>query len=469
VGPLAFRLMVLEAGLLFAAVCGTTFVWARASFIDWLDVLAVVGQALALAISCTVAFYYNDLYDLRIVRSFAGFAGRLVQAFGVAFILLAGFYALFPGTRLAEGPFVSSFLVMTGILLPLRALSYALMRARFLQERVLILGVSPLALQIVEAIEAQPSCRYQVIGVVADGPVPAALARYPVLGAVEHLGKLWPDLWPDRIVVTLHERRGRLPVTDLLEARFRGIMIEDGVETHERLTGKLAIETLRPSGLVFSRDVSRYQLDVALARATSLVVSAVGLVVTAPLLGLGALLVWLNSGRPVFFVQDRIGRGGRPFPLIKFRTMRPAVGPTSEWVRDNGGRLTRVGSWLRKFRLDELPQFVNILRGDMNLVGPRPHPVSNQELFNATIPYYSLRSLVRPGVTGWAQVRYGYANNLDEEIEKMRYDLYYIKHFSLWFDVRILVDTVKTVLFGRGSRATDAYAGASPTSVGASR
>jgi len=149
--------------------------------------------------------------------------------------------------------------------------------------------------------------------------------------------------------------------------------------------------------------------------------------------------------------------------------MRPATGPTSEWICDNDNRVTRVGGWLRKFRLDELPQFVNILRGDMNLVGPRPHPVSNLELFTATIPYYALRYLVRPGVTGWAQVRYGYANNLDEEIEKMRYDLYYIKHFSPWFDLRILVDTVKTVLFGRGARAADAYAGASPAGAGASR
>jgi exopolysaccharide biosynthesis polyprenyl glycosylphosphotransferase len=453
--------MVVEGGLLFAAVSATTLLWVRPYVVDWVDVAAVMGQALALAVCCTVAFYYNDLYDLRIVRSFAAFTARLVQAFGVAFILLAGFYALAPGSRLAEGPFVSSLLVMTGILLPLRALSYAVMRARFLQEHVLILGVSPLTLQIAEEIGAQPSARYQVVGIVADGPVPEALAaRYSVLGAVEHLGKLWRDLWPDRIVVTLRERRGRLPVTDLLEARFRGILVEDGVDIYERLSGKLAIESLRPSGLVFSRDVGRYQFDLALARATSLAVSLVGLIITAPLIGLCAILIRLGSGGPVFFVQNRIGRDGQSFRLIKFRTMHPATGPTSEWVRDNDDRVTRVGWWLRKFRLDELPQFVNVLRGDMNLVGPRPHPVSNQELFAATIPYYSLRSLVRPGVTGWAQVRYGYANNLNEEIEKMRYDLYYIKHFSWWFDLRILVDTVKTVLFGRGAQRTDAYPGA---------
>src|SRR5262245_2214290 len=350
-GPLAFRLMVLEAALLFGAVCATTLAWARPVLIDWLDAVAVMTQALALAVCCTIAFYYNDLYDLRIVRSFGGFAARLVQAFGVAFILLAGFYAVFPGTALAEGPFVSSLLVVVGMLLPLRAASYAVLRARRLHERVLVLGVSPLTLKILAEIDAQPSCRYEVVGILTDGETPPGLSpRHPILGTVEHLGKLWPEIWPDRIIVTLGERRGRLPVMDLLQARLRGIVVEEGVETYERLTGKLAIETLRPSGLVFSQHVGRYQLDLALARATSLVVALVGLVVTAPLIVLCALLIRSDSRGPVFFQQERIGRGGRPFRLIKFRTMRPAEGPTSEWIRDNNNRVTRVGRWLRKFR-----------------------------------------------------------------------------------------------------------------------
>jgi lipopolysaccharide/colanic/teichoic acid biosynthesis glycosyltransferase len=171
-----------------------------------------------------------------------------------------------------------------------------------------------------------------------------------------------------------------------------------------------------------------------------------------------ALAIRLDSPGPVLFVQDRVGLRGRHFRLLKFRTMLCGGPTTSEWVRDNEDRITRVGRWLRKFRFDELPQFVNILRGDMNLVGPRPHPVSNFTLFAERIPYYMLRSSVRPGVTGWAQIRHGYANNLDEEIEKMRYDLYYIKHLSFWFDVRILVDTVKVVLFGWESPRTPAYA-----------
>src|SRR2546427_9595647 len=180
-----------------------------------------------------------------------------------------------------------------------------------------------------------------------------------------------------------------------------------------------------------------------------------GLVALAPLLGLIALLIKLDSRGPVFFVQDRVGMSAKRFTLFKFRTMHLADVRPSEWVCDNTERITRVGKWLRKFRLDELPQFVNVIRGDMNVVGPRPHPVSNFALFAEKIPYYSLRSVVRPGITGWAQVRFGYANNLDEEIEKMRYDLYYIKHLSVWFDVRILLDTVKIVLFGPWSPSAD--------------
>ena len=226
--------------------------------------------------------------------------------------------------------------------------------------------------------------------------------------------------------------------------------MEDGVTVYERLSGKLAIESLIPSALVFSDDFRKSRLDVALGRALSVAISMVGLVALAPLFGLIALAIKIDSRGPVLFVHERVGLNGRPFPLLKFRTMQPVDGKTSEWVRDNSDRITRVGWWLRRFRLDELPQFINILRGEMNLVGPRPHPVSNLELFKANIPYYSLRGVVRPGVTGWAQVRFGYANDLHEEIEKMRYDLFYIKHMSLEFDVRILLETVKIVLFGRG-------------------
>lgn len=334
------------------------------------------------------------------------------------------------------------------------------MRSRAFTERVLILGTGPLAEELIEEIEDRPHLRYAIIGVADDATgAGEPRSRYPLLGPLDYLHKIIEEIRPDRIIVALAERRGRLPIQQLLEARANEVIVEDGVNVYERLTGKVAIESLTPSTLVFSREFRKSRLDGAVGRGVSLLTSVVGLASLAPIFGLIALAIKLDSRGPVFFVHNRVGMKGRRFRLIKFRTMHPVNGNTSEWVRDNSDRITRVGKWLRKFRLDELPQFVNLLRGDMNLVGPRPHPVSNFQLFIENIPYYLLRSLVRPGVTGWAQVRYGYANDLEEETEKMKYDLYYIKHLSIWFDLRILVDTVKIVLFGRGSKAAGTYAG----------
>src|SRR5437773_4775091 len=455
---MALTLALVEGVSLFVAVGAMILLWLHPLLTDWIDVLTVLSQAFGISFCCIVAFYYNDLYDFRVARNFAQFASRLVQSFGVAFILLAIFYTLLPETKLAGRPFISSFLIIAGFLLPLRGISYTVMRSRHFVERVLILGTSPLARKLAQGIEARPDAGYAIVGVVDDGAgSEGTFAGYPLYGPLARLAKIIDDVRPGRIIVTMAERRGRLPVDELLQGRVEGILVEDGVDTYERLTGKLAVEALTPSNLIFSKDFRKSQVDLAVARAVSLVTAVIGFIAFAPLFGLIALAIKLDSRGPIFFVQQRAGRYGRRFALVKFRTMLSAGAELSEWVRDNSERVTRVGRWLRKFRLDELPQFLNMLRGDMNLVGPRPHPVSNYQLFIENVPYYALRSVVRPGLTGWAQVRYGYANDLEEETEKMRYDLYYIKHLSTWFDLRILFDTVKIVLFGRGSREADAY------------
>jgi len=451
--------LALLEGLLLAVVGWSMIVfWSHTILATWIDVALLIVKGLALSACCIVSFYYNDLYDFRIVRNLGDFAARLLQSVGVAFILLAAFYTIFPKANIAGGPFVSSFLIIIGLLLPVRFISYMVMRSRPFIERVLILGRSPLSYKIIDELEAQPNVGYSVVGVVDDTlPAGDSPSPYPVLGSIHELPRILEQIRPDRIIVTLTERRGRLPVGHLLEARTRQILVEDGTDMYEQLTGKLAIEALTPSSLIFSRDFLKSRFDLAVGRAMSFLTSVVGLVTLAPLIALISLTIKLDSRGPVFFVQKRIGLGGTRFRLIKFRTMHPVTAQPSEWVRDNSDRVTRAGKWLRKFRLDEIPQFVNILFGDMNLVGPRPHPVSNFDLFIQKIPYYALRGGVRPGVTGWAQVRYGYANDLSEETEKMRYDLYYIKHLSLWLDLRILFDTVKIVLFGRGAKAADAY------------
>jgi len=326
-------------------------------------------------------------------------------------------------------------------------------------ERVLILGSGVLARELIQEMKARGS-RWSIVGVIPEersvGPAPP----YPVMGSLEDLDDIVGKVRPHRIVVALDERRGRLPVGPLLQSRVRGVAVEEGVEFYERLTRRLAIDALTPSALIFSGGFERRWVAAFVGRGMSVLLSAVGIAVTVPLWPLIALVIRLDSRGPAVFMQERVGRGGRKFGLLKFRTMLATGANGSSWARDNTARITRVGHFLRWSHLDELPQLINVLRGDMNLVGPRPHPVSNFELFSARIPYYALRAAIRPGVTGWAQVRYRYANTLQEESEKMRYDLYYIKHRSLWLDLRILARTARIILLGLRPERQAAESGA---------
>ena len=450
-------LAIIEGLVLSLAVAGTAFAWGHRLFVDWLDVAAMLGQAGAISLCCIVAFYYNDLYDLRVVRSFSLFASRLLQSFGVALMLLAVFYTIVPDAGMTEGAFVSGLLVATGLLVPLRAVGYMIMRRRAFADRVLVLGAGPQARRVINEIEARPNFRYAVVGVVDDGSgaEPGDLP-YPVLGPLERLDKIIDDVKPDRLVVALTERRGRMPLGQLLECGARGILVEDGLRTYEYFTGKLPIESLTPSFLIFSGAFRKSRLQMGLRRVSSLLAAATGLLLAAPLMAVIAAAIALDSRGPVFFVDRRAGRGGQPFNLVKFRTMHPLPpGETvaaSVWDRDDDVRVTRVGRFIRKLRLDELPQFWNILRGDMDLVGPRPEILANVQTMSEQIPYYGLRHSVRPGLTGWAQTRFGYSVSLEQVTEKIRYDLFYIKQMSLWLDLRILVDTVKIMLFGRGAK-----------------
>lgn len=331
-------------------------------------------------------------------------------------------------------------------------------------KRTIILGTGPLAQELLREIRSWP--QYQIVGVISESPsAKSTLVDYPVTGSLVDLQHILAVVNPDRIIVALTSQRGAMPINQLIEARIRkGIIIEDGQQLYEKFTGKIAIESITPSSVIFSRDYRPSAISLGIARTMSVILSLIGLISLAPILILIAIAIKIDSPGPVFFVQDRLGQGVKQFKLLKFRTMHPENKQKSEWVRDNSHRITRVGRWLRKFRIDELPQFLNVLFGDMNFVGPRPHPASNFELLvlvsrntpesGRQIPYYSLRSMVRPGITGWAQVRYKYANDINEEIEKLRFDLYYVKHYSIWLDIQILFETIKVVILGRESSET---------------
>lgn len=406
--------------------------------------------------SCWVgALYYAGLYDRHSVHRFSTCLMRAARAgtIVVAPILLLG-AVLFPSGMVGWSRILAAATVTVGMVLMNRTAWHHLTHRPPFVEQVVVLGKTPLARAVIAELQARRDYR------VLDDEH-GRFAR-PVKGGVPllrpHDRRQSGEPRPHRIVVALSERRGRLPVDALLEAKRQGIAVEDGLHLYERLTGTVAIETLQPSQVIFAPEFDPSTFHDRAARAVSLLAAGIGLLLCAPLLGCIAVLVKLDSKGPVLFVQDRIGRDGRRFQLMKFRTMRPVEERRSEWVKDNGDRITRIGRWLRKFRLDELPQLFNVLVGHMNLVGPRPHPASNYELFTERIPFYAFRSMVRPGITGWAQVRYGYANDLEEETEKMRYDLYYIKHRSLLFDLDILLRTVKVVLLGRDAKLERASA-----------
>jgi sugar transferase (PEP-CTERM system associated) len=274
-----------------------------------------------------------------------------------------------------------------------------------------------------------------IVGTPAD--IPALIERHQI----------------DRIVVGLADRRGKLPVEQLLRAKLAGVRIEDATTTYERITGKILLDDLRPSWLIFSDGFRVSRMTRWIKRAIDLTLSLVMGLLALPVMALTALAIWLEDGGPVLYRQERVGEGGRPFTLSKFRSMRTDAEKAGKpiWARDGDDRVTRVGRVIRKTRLDELPQLWNVLRGDMSFVGPRPERAYFVAELARQIPFYQQRHAVKPGVTGWAQVKYRYGSSVEDAMEKLRYDLYYIKHLSVFFDLTIVFDTVKVVLFRKGA------------------
>jgi sugar transferase (PEP-CTERM system associated) len=398
---------------------------------------------------CLLCLYYNDCYDFTVVRSNRELVVRLLQAIGIASILLALLYLVAPSLVVAHGAFPAAMAVfLTGILL-LRVVFNRINDLPPLGERLLFVGAGPTARLVAREVAAQRDFPSQIVGFVDD----VETGSPGVVGTPDELERLVRELDVDRVVVGLPDRRGRLPVAPLLRVKLDGVRVEEAGALYERLTGKLLLEDLRPSALIFSDGFHVSRLTRAAKRLFDLALAAAVVLLAWPLMLLTALAVRLESEGPVLYRQERVGLNGRRFVLLKFRSMRhDAEQGVPVWARDDDARVTRVGRIIRKTRLDELPQLWNVLRGDMSFVGPRPERPFFVEQLAAVLPFYEQRHAVRPGITGWAQVKYRYGASLEDAREKLRYDLYYIKHLSLAFDATILVDTVKVVLFGKGAR-----------------
>jgi sugar transferase (PEP-CTERM system associated) len=257
----------------------------------------------------------------------------------------------------------------------------------------------------------------------------------------------------DRIIVALDERRGKFPVEQLLLCRLKGIRVDDGMTFTEELAGKLSLENLRPSSLIFSDGFKRSIVFKRIKRGLDVILSIIGLAVSIPVNVLVSVAIKVDSPGSVLYKQERVGKDGRIFHLLKFRSMRKDAEPDGPvWADVGDDRTTRVGKVIRKMRLDEIPQMVNVLRGEMSFVGPRPERPFFVEQLRKELPYYFQRHTVKPGITGWAQIKYPYGASKEDALEKLKYDYYYIKHMSLIFDLMVMMETIKTVLLGRGAR-----------------
>jgi sugar transferase (PEP-CTERM system associated) len=425
-----------------------------ASFQQTSDPSSNLWKIALVTVVCQLCLYYNDFYDLTLVHSNRELVVRLLQAVGAASIMLAGLYFAAPGLMIGDGIFVSALFVFLLAILAWRLLFNQLTGSLRLEERILFVGTGDSARKVARQILDQHDFAYRVIGFIDDDArrIGERIVNPAIVGTPGDIERLVKEYHVDRIVVGLSDRRGRLPIEELLRAKMTGVRVEDATTTYERVTGKILLDDLRPSWLVFSEGFRVSRVTRLLKRTIDLALSVSMGIVAFPLMVLTAIAVWLDSGAPVLYRQERVGENGRPFTLFKFRSMRQdAETGTPVWATEGDDRVTRIGGFIRKTRLDELPQLWNVVRGDMSFVGPRPERPFFVEELAKEIPFYQQRHAVKPGVTGWAQVKYRYGSSVQDAIEKLRYDLYYIKHLSISFDLTIVFDTVKVVLFRKGA------------------
>lgn len=412
-------------------------------------------KILVASLGIVVCMYYFDLYQSSILRSRREIVIRLTQVTGTVYSLSVLLYYLYPPLELGRGIFVIGLLFAAAIILLWRELFLMINRVPEFSARTLVLGDGSIGQSLIQELEARPELGMRVIGQLKslqDGA--AASVADPVAEPNETFLTSVRYYQPDHIVVALGERRGCLPMEALLQLKSTGVCIHDSTELYEAVTGKIPPEALRLSWLLFSPGFRVSRRLVVFKRIFSFVFSFIGVVLTLPLMGLIALAIYLDSGGPVIFKQERVGQHGRIFTLYKFRTMVPSdeddSNPQPTEIAD--ARFTRIGRILRRSRLDELPQLMNILLGDMEFIGPRPFVPNQEKDCLENIPHYRHRWTVRPGVTGWAQVNRGYNVTIEDNKEKLAYDLYYIKNQSIGLDLLIVLKTMKVLLLGLGSR-----------------
>lgn len=449
-------LLLVEAMLLFSGLIIAVYV--RLGAVGAEDALIIhygFYKAALATIFCLTAFYLFDLYDFVVMHDRAELVLRLLQALGLAWVALALLFYALPPVMIGRGVSLVSMPLALLMMVGWRVAIHWVLGHPEWGERILIVGSGDFAVEIAREALGRPDAGFRVVGFVDNDPelVGKSLINPKVIGLTSQLAELVKSENIDRIVVAIGDRRGQFPTQQLLRLSLSGdVSIEESASFYERLTGRVLLDMIRPSWLIFSSRGRRARFNELACVMIHRLVALIGATLSLPIAIVTALLIKIDSRGPILYKQERVGKNGRPFTLMKFRSMRTDAeknGPV--WASSGDDRTTRVGRIIRKIRVDEIPQFWNILRGDMNFVGPRPERPHFVSQLAQEIPYYEQRHLIAPGLTGWAQIKYPYGASIEDAKQKLQYDLYYIKNQSLALDATILFETTKTILFGRGT------------------
>jgi sugar transferase (PEP-CTERM system associated) len=430
-------------------------------FLHWDAILLYLKQPATIyrivvpLVACELALYYHDVYNPEAVRRFAELVARLFQSLGTVCLALAVLYYTDPNHSLGRGIAVLALPIIFVLLLGWRIILGHKGIQLSEPHRVLVVGTGAPGIALVREIISRPDLNLKVVGFLDERGenIGKSLVNPGIIGAVANLQEIAMRERADRVVLSLAERRGNTPVRELLDLKFAGVGVEDVHTVWEEISGRIHLQHLSPSWLILSDGFRKSRLLLAVKRAFDFLVALLGLVIVSPIMILTVIAVWVETGSPVLFRQERTGMRGRPFQILKFRSMRQdAESDGAQWAVDGDERVTRVGRIIRKLRFDEFPQFINVLRGEMSLVGPRPERPVFCELLEREIPLYAQRRSVRPGITGWAQVKYQYGASVEESRTKLEYDLFYIKHMSTMLDLAIIFETFKVLFTGRGAK-----------------
>ena len=406
-------------------------------------------KILGITVLTLLLSYYFDLYEPQRISGGWEIYFRLLLVLSVLCFLLGGIIFVYPDIYIGPHVFTLGISLLAIVLLLWRRSYEWIISLSAFRERVYVLGNGERARTVIETLRIRRDAGMEVVEGDSKGEFAGDLERFEV--DLKSFCEPKPRI--DRVIVAMENRRGSMPVRELLDLRLRGIVIEDASVFMERLLGRLPLDGLNPSTLIFTHGFNVKASQQIVRRIVSILVSFTGLMMCLPFIPFIMLAVRLSSPGPIFFKQTRVGLSGRLFSVIKFRTMSEnAEAGGATWATKDDPRVTPLGRFMRKTRLDEIPQLWNVLRGEMGFVGPRPERPEFVKWLDAEIPFYELRHIIRPGITGWAQVRYRYGASLEETRRKLEYDLYYVKHLSIGLDLLIMFETIKTIILRRGAQ-----------------